>query len=154
MGDTITEFMALMKEFGTIVQFNAVAGIAVAVLVFVLEVRWTRSHPPKDKRIEKAIRLGHVVNAKRSKFWDDGLTAAEQTTSYYHADYLYEVCGKQYQYKYLDRVFPPVAIKLYYINNPRRAFHQGAKKHSLSKLLLFLLPIAMGVGAALLLGGV
>ena len=154
MGDTITEFMALMKEFGTIVQFNAVAGIAVAVLVFVLEVRWKRSHTPKDKRIEKAIRLGDVVNATRSKFWDDGLTAAEQTTSYYHADYLYEVCGKQYQYKYLDRVFPPVAIKLYYINNPRRAFHQGAKKHSLSKLLLFLLPIAMGVGAALLLGGV
>lgn len=75
MGDTITEFMALMKEFGTILQFNAVAGIAVAVLVFVLEVKWTHSHPPKDKQIEKAIRLDHVVNAKGPSF---GTTASRQ----------------------------------------------------------------------------
>ena len=47
--------------------------------------------------------LGHVVTAKRIKYWDDGVTPGETTTSQYHATYAYEVSGKHYQYKYLER---------------------------------------------------
>ena len=50
MGDTITEFMALMKEFGTILQFNAVAGIAVAgFFFFFLERKKRCPSPPSTK---------------------------------------------------------------------------------------------------------
>lgn len=100
----MTEVIALMKEFGTsVLQPGAVAGIAVAVILFILEVRWSHAHPPHSRRVEKAMALGHVVTAKRIKYWDDGVTPGETTTSQYHATYAYEVSGKHYQYKYLER---------------------------------------------------
>ena len=89
MGDTWMEFAALLEEFMTSVfQLPAFVGIVVMIVVFVLEVRWERAHPPVSRRVEKAVALGHVVNAKRIKYWDDGLTAAEKTTSWYHAAYV------------------------------------------------------------------
>ena len=100
MGDTLSEFAALMEEFGTsVLQLSAVIGIAVTVILFILEVRWSHAHPPHSRRVEKAVALGHVVTAKRIKYWDDGVTPDEKTTSHYHATYAYEVSGKQYQYQ-------------------------------------------------------
>ena len=39
MGDTLSEFAALMEEFGTsVLQPSAVIGIAVIVILFILEI--------------------------------------------------------------------------------------------------------------------
>ena len=153
MGDTLSEFTALMEEFGTsVLQPSAVIGIAVMVVLFILEVRWSRAHPPRSRRVEKAMALGHVVTAKRIKYWDDGVTPDEKTTSHYHATYAYEVSGKQYQYKYLERAVPPVQIQLYYLDDPGRAFRSKEKRSGFAQVFFLLFPIAVGVAVMLLLG--
>ena len=149
------ELVELIEEFGTSVfSFSAFAGIAVMIILFVIEVKWTRSHTPSNKRVEKAIQLGHVVEAKRVKFWDDAITPDEQSTSWYHAAYAYEVSGKQYTYKYLEHKYPPMVIKLYYMNTPRKVFRGEKKPSAISKILFFIIPIAAGIGVMYLLGGI
>ena len=152
--DAMTELVEMLEEFGTSVfNFNAFVGIVVMIVVFAIEIKWTRSHTPNNKQVEKAINLGHVVEAKRVKFWDDGITSAEQPTSWYHAAYTYDISGKQYQYKYLEQVYPPMVIKLYYINNPRKVFRGEKEQGAISKILFLVIPIAAGIGVTFLLGG-
>ena len=149
----MSEVIALMEEFGTsVLQPSAVVGIAVTVILFILEVRWSHAHPPRSRRVEKAMALGHVVTAKRIKYWDDGVTPDEKTTSHYHATYTYEVAGKQYQYKYLERAVPPVQIQLYYLDDPGRAFRSKEKRSGFAQVFFLLFPIAVGVAVMLLLG--
>ena len=149
MGDTLSEFAALMEEFGTsVLQPSAVIGIAVIVILFILEIRWSHAHPPHSKRVEKAVALGHVVTAKRIKYWDDSVTPDEKTTSHYHATYAYEVAGKQYQYKYLERAVPPVQIQLYYLDDPGRAFRGKEKRSGLAQVFFLLFPILVGAATA------
>ena len=153
MGDTLSEFTALMEMFGTsVLQPSAVIGIAVMVILFILEIRWSRAHLPRSRRVEKAMALGHVVTAKRIKYWDDGVTPDEKTTSQYHATYTYEVAGKPYQYKYLERTVPPVQIQLYYLDDPGRAFRSKEKRSGFAQVFFLLFPIAAGVAVMLLLG--
>lgn len=153
--DAITEFAELIEEFGTSVfSFRAFVGIVVMIVVFVMEVKWTRSHAPRNKRVEKALTLGHVVEAKRVKFWNDAITSDEWPTSWYHATYAYEVSGRQYEYKYLEHAYPPMVIKLYYMNNPRKPFREKKKQGVIPKILFLIIPIAAGVGVMYLLGGV
>ena len=146
------EVMALIKEFGAVLQPGAVVGIAAAVVLFLLEARWARAHPPRSRRVEKAAALGRVLTARRVKYWDDGLTPAEKATSQYHAIYAYEVSGKQYQYKYLDRSAPPARIQLYYLDHPGRAFRGREKRGVFTQMFLLLFPIAAGAAVAYLLG--
>ena len=59
------EVIALFGEFGTsVLQPGAVIGLAITVVLFILEVRWSRAHPPRSRRAEKAKALGHVVTAR------------------------------------------------------------------------------------------
>ena len=149
----MSEVIALMEEFGTsVLQPSAVVGIAITVILFILEVRWSHAHPPHSRRVEKAMALGHVVTAKRLKYWDDGVTPDERTTSHYHATYAYEVAGKQYQYKYLERAVPPVQIQLYYLDNPGRAFRGKEKRSGSAQVFFLLFPILVGAATAYLLG--
>ena len=138
MQNSMSEFVALIKEFCTdVLQLNAVIGIAVMIILFILEVRWTRSHPPRSRRKERAVALGHVVTARRVSYWDDGVTPDEKTTSWYHATYAYEVAEKQYHY---------------YLGSPGRAFCSNEKRSALSQIFLLLFPIAAGVVVMHLLG--
>ena len=147
------EVIALFGEFGTsVLQPGAVISLAITVILFILEVRWSRAHPPRSRRAEKAKALGHVVTARRVKYWDDGVSPDEKTTSQYHATYAYEVAGKQYQYKYLERAVPPVQIQRYYLDHPDRAFRGAAKRSPLLQIFLLLFPILVGAAAAYLLG--
>ena len=149
----MSEVIALMEEFGTsVLQPSAVVGIAITVILFILEVRWSHAHPPHSRRVEKAMALGHVVTAKRLKYWDDGVTPDERTTSHYHATYAYEVAGKQYQYKYLERAVPPVQIQLYYLDDPGRAFRGKEKRSGFAQVFSLLFPIRVGAATAYLLG--
>ena len=127
MPNSMSEFVALIKEFCTdVLQLNAVIGIAVMIILFILEVRWTRSHPPRSRRKERAVALGHVVTARRVSYWDDGVTPDEKTTSWYHATYAYEVAEKQYQYKYLAR-FSSCANQALLSWQPRQSILQQRK---------------------------
>ena len=147
------EIIALSGEFGTaVLQPGAVIGLAITVGLFILEVRWSRAHPPRSRRAEKAKALGHVVTARRVKYWDDGVSPDEKTTSQYHATYAYEVAGKQYQYKYLERAVPPVQIQLYYLDDPGRAFRGKEKRSGFAQVFFLLFPILVGAAAAYLLG--
>ena len=106
--DAITELIALIEEFGTsVLRFPTLAGIAVTAAVFALEIKWSRAHAPGGRRVEKAVRLGHVVEARRTTYWDDATTPAERPTSWYHALYTYDISGRQYRYTYLERAYPP-----------------------------------------------
>lgn len=107
-------------------KFNVAAGMAVVILLFVLEIIWLRKYRPRNKRVEQAEALGHVVRAKRIQAWDDDLTRTS-TSSYVHATYLYEVGGKEYRYNYLKRAAAPLTLTLYYIHNPKRAFMKEEK---------------------------
>ena len=149
----MSEVIALLEEFGTsVLQPSAVVGITVTVILFILEVRWSQAHPPHIRRVEKATVLGHVVTVKRIKYWDDSVTPDEKITSHYHATYAYEVAGKQYQYKYLERAVPPVQIQLYYLDDPGRAFRGKEKRSGSAQVFFLLFPIAVGVAVMLLLG--
>ena len=149
----MAEVIALMEEFGTsVLQPGAVVVIAVTVILFILEVRWSHAHPPRSRRVEKAIAQGHVVTDRRVKYWDDGVTPNEKTTSQFHATYAYEVAGKQYQYRYLERTVPPIQIKLYYLDDPGRAFRAKEKRSGFAQVFFLLFPIAAGAAVALLLG--
>ena len=149
----MAEVIALMEEFGTsVLQPGAVVVIAVTVILFILEVRWSHAHPPRSRRVEKAMALGHVVTAKRLKYWDDGVAPDEKTTSHYHAAYAYEVAGKQYQYKYLERAVPPVQIQLYYLDDPGRVFRSKEKRSGFAQVFFLLFPILVGAAVAYLLG--
>ena len=147
------EVIALFGEFGTsVLQPGAVISLAITVILFILEVRWSRAHPPRSRRAEKAKALSHVVTARRVKYWDDGVSPDEKTTSQYHATYAYEVAGKQYQYKYLERAVPPVQIQFYYLDHPGQAFRGAEKRSLLLQIFLLLFPILVGAAAAYLLG--
>ena len=70
----------------------------------------------------------------------------------YHATYAYEVAGKQYQYKYLERAVPPVQIQLYYLDDPGRAFRGKEKRSGFAQVFFLLFPILVGAAATYLLG--
>ena len=147
------EVIALFGEFGaSVLQPGAVIGLAITVVLFILEVRWSRAHPPRNRRAEKAKALGHVVTARRVKYWDDGVSPDEKTTSQYHATYAYEVAGKQYQYKYLERAVPPVQIQLYYLDDPGRACRGTDNRSGRAHVFVLLFPILAGAAAAYRLG--
>ncbi len=47
-----------------------------------------------------------------------------------------------------------MVIKLYYLNNPRKAFRSAKRRSGISQILFLMLPIVVGVGVVYLLGGV
>ena len=54
MQNSMSEFVALIKEFCTdVLQLNAVICIAVMIILFILEVRWTRSHPALQYMLQR-----------------------------------------------------------------------------------------------------
>jgi hypothetical protein len=78
----------------------------------------------QKKRLEKATRRGHVVNAKFSKCCDAtrlferrSATRLGEREWVYH----YECNGKTYEYRTLDRKRPPDTLELYFERSPRKA---------------------------------
>ena len=129
----MTEFLNLLNRFATeVFDVKVFCGIVVAIVVFIFEIRFTRNLKLRNRRVEKAVQLGHIVKAKRLKAWDDDVTGYS-ADAWYHGTYSYEVDGKTYSYRYMSKVSPPLELTLYYIRNPRKAFRNEnqAKKHSL-----------------------
>lgn len=148
-------FLDLLNRLVTeVFDWKIFCGIVVAIIVFIIEIWFNRNFKMRNRCVEKAIRLGHIVKAKRVEAWDDDSTGYD-VNSWFHGTYSYEIDGKSYKYRYMSKVSPPYELTLYYINNPRKTFRNEnkAKEHSLALLSLFL-PIAAGILVVFLLGGV
>ncbi len=146
--------MEIIQEFyNEVFSWNIFCGIIAAIVVFVIEIRFFSKKGRTNKRIETAKILGHTVDAKRIKAWDDD-TSGYSVDSWFHASYEYSVDGKVYKYKYLSKVSPPLVLKLYYKNNPARAFSENEKTQQPLAILIYLVPIAVAIIVVNLLGGI
>lgn len=150
----MNEFLGLIEEFFTSVfNFNVFVGIIAAIVVLAIEIVYMNKHGKSNKKVEKAKQLGNVVTAKRIKMWNDDITGTS-VDSWVYATYVYEIRGRTYQYKYMDRQTAPITLELYYIDNPRKVFTGKEKKNAFISLLFYLVPIAVAVIIINLLGGV
>ena len=132
------EFFYMFKEFWTTVfDFNILIGIIAGIATLVIQVRIINKLQSRNKKKEKAIALGHVVMAKRTKFYNDGAPGEASANSRYHATYRYVVNGKEYEYRYLGAKYPEEEIQMYYIDNPRKVFCDLNEKmfHNIFNLL-------------------
>lgn len=143
--EAFQEFIALFSGLNIKFSHVLVVGIAVGVFIFelVLVKKGILRFETGTKRRDQAIAAGHVVKAKRIRYYDDKETGHE-TNSHYYAKYEYTVEGTPRIYRYYSRQFPPVMLTLYYVRNPRRVFHYE-KETSLSLLLLYIIPVAIVV---------
>ena len=150
----MSDFLNLIEEFKTSVfNFNATCGIIAAVIVFVLEIIFIRKRNKTSWKIEKAKSLGHVVQGKRIKAWDDD-TSGYSVDSWFHATYVFTVDGKEYKCRYLGKVSPPLVTNVYYINSPKKAFVENEYKQNYLSILLYIIPIAVAIVVINCLGGV
>lgn len=81
----MAEFLDLLNRFMTeVFDVKIFCGIASAIIVFIFEIMVTRNLRLRNRRVEKATQLGHVVKAKRNKVWDDD-TTGYNVDSWFHA---------------------------------------------------------------------
>lgn len=150
----MSDFLNLIEEFKTSVfNFNVICGIIAAVVVFILEIIFIRKRNKTSWKIEKAKSLGHVVQGKRVKAWDDD-TSGYSVDSWFHATYVFTVDGKEYKCRYLGKVSPPLVTNVYYINSPRKAFVENEYKQNYLSILLYIIPVAVAILVINCLGGV
>lgn len=150
----MNEFVKLIEEyFDSVFNLNVFIGIIAAIVVLVFELNYMNKHNTSNKKIEKAKQLGNVVTAKRIHTWTDNRHGTSMD-SWVYATYTYDVAGKSYRYKYMDRQFAPVTLTLYYVNSPRKVFRCEGKKNAFFSLLFYLVPIAVAVIIINLLGGI
>ncbi len=156
------DLMELIRELKELFTFNITMGFITLIVLYVAVMRWHAKNklqfkPRRHKDIEKAVNRGHVVEGKMISMWedtDDGTST--DPMSWVHAKYSYEVDGKSYIYRYMDRALPPDLLTLYYVDNPAKAFR---KKPNLVKIFLYnsilhLIPWGTALAVISLLGGV
>lgn len=153
--DSFERFKQLMSS----INFDpaVVVGVVAFILTFIIEgilihKGYFKSNGRK-KRMEKAIKLNHVIHARRISKWDDYISG--QKTPYdtwCYAKYEYELNGKKKQYRYMSRLLPPFQLDLYYLNNPNKVFHYEEKKSSILDVFIFIIPFAVAGLVMYLLG--
>lgn len=141
----------LINNLMEILDVRVLGGLVVAIIVFVLEIRLFKSYKRKNRRRERAVQLGHVVQAKRVRAWDDD-TTGYSVDSWFHARYVYEVDGREYTYRYMRKATPPVTLTLYYLSNPKRTFTGEEKEPWFLPIVCLALPILLGALVLRLLG--
>ena len=104
----MAEFLDLLNRFMTeVFDVKVFLGIAAAIIVFIIEIRFTKKLKLRNRRVEKAIRLGHIVKAKKIKAWKDDVTGYD-VHGWFHGTYSYEVDKKSYKYRYMSKVSPRI----------------------------------------------
>ena len=149
----MNEFIELVEEyFDSVFNFNVFVCIVAAIVVLILEIIYMNKHKKVNRKVEKAKQLGNVVTAKRVSTWTDNRHGTSMDSWVYATD-TYELSGKTYRYKYMERQFAPVTLTLYYLDNPHKAF-TGTGKRTVFSHFFYLIPIAVTVIIINLLGGV
>lgn len=151
--DAITELIALIEELGTsVLSLPALAGIAVTAAVFALEIKWSRARPAAggSKRrcasgtsSKQGGRHVGTTPPRPPSGPRRGIMRSIPTTSLADSTGIHIWNG---------HTRPPV-IRLYYIDNPRRAFRGERKRSAAANVLFLLIPIAAGAGVMCLLHG-
>lgn len=150
--DSFKQFQELISNIN--IEPAILIGVIVIIFTFILEIILISKgylNFNNNKRVEKAIKLGHQIKAKRISHYDDDLTGTK-VDSWYHAKYEYTINEKTKKYRYLSRKHPPLILTLYYLKNPNKVFHNEDKKSSILDLLIYIIPFALGVLVMKLLG--
>lgn len=151
--------MNAFEEFGNLISSiniepSYVILVFIIMLVFIIEIilikKGMLNFKVNEKRMQKAIKLNHIVKAKRISYYDDA-TSGTEVDSWYHAKYEYQIDGKKGIYKYLSRKHPSSEITLYYINNSKKLFHYE-EKTSILFLLIYIIPFIIAIIIMNLLG--
>lgn len=154
-------------EFSTeelnMLSFPMVAGVLTWLVTQILGIVYMIKFKPdkKNRKIEEAIRRGHVVKGVNNGRWDghnNRLRDVKDDT--YDAEYVYEVNGKKMIYKYTGHTLPPSTISLYYLGNPKKVFPGmgmstwARDMAGLRFALIYILPLVFGALVMLALGGI
>lgn len=129
-------------------------GIAIALFITPIFVYLKKImyHKTQNKKwLDKAIKDGHIVTAKKIKEHDlyrntnNGLRVTDNSTM---ATYQYTYNGKTYKKKFVSYNNQSDEINLYFINNPRKAecgtnLWVSAKNHWIRSYLLMVLAVAI-----------
>lgn len=129
-------------------------GIAIALFITPIFVYFKKImyHKTQNKKwLDKAIKDGHIVTAKKIKEHDlyrntnNGLRVTDNSTM---ATYQYTYNGKIYTKKFVSYNNQSDEINLYFINNPKRAecgtnLWVSAKNHWIRSYLLMVLVVAI-----------
>lgn len=136
-------------------ELPVVFGVITIIMTFIIEIVLLKKgyfkFDTKKNKMEKAIKLNHVVQAYRISKYDDDLTGFD-VNSWYHAKYKYKINDKEYTYKYLSKKNPPMTLDLYYINNYNKVFHYEEKKSSVFSIIFYIIPVVLGIIVMNLLG--
>ena len=143
--DAFEKFKDLISNIH--IELSYVICILIVVIVFTIEIilikKGILTFDPNKKKMQKAIRLNHIIKAYRVSSYDDD-TIGYDVHSWYHAKYKYIVNGESRIYKYLSKKNPPLEITLYYVNNSNKLFHYE-EKTSLLFILIYIIPFIIAV---------
>lgn len=145
--DSFKQFEELIKSINIdpIIMIGVIIIIGTFVIECILINKGYFKSNGRKKRMEKAIKLNHVIHARRISKWDDYYPYENSPVdSWCYAKYEYELNGKKKQYRYMSRSLPPFQLDLYYINNPKRVFHYE-EKTSIFAILFYIIPFALGI---------
>jgi len=161
----IKELFYETKDFFTWPRIVAFTGFVVAEIYCIKFMKIIARRPTKlDKKIEKAIELGHVVKAHVLE-WRKGDRDHDPDDHHnswhvprYYAIVTYTVNGRNYKrQRGFDRV-PPQELNMYYLDNPGRAFHDEQYTPEPLKgfffLFLVFLPLLFGAFVLWILGDI
>ncbi|MBR1457153.1 MAG: hypothetical protein IJ594_08375 [Oscillospiraceae bacterium] len=97
--------------------------------------------PKRKKKLQKqqAIRDGHVLTARRVSVYYKN----ERQYSY-RARFAYEAAGRTYSRGVVSRMEPPETLKMYYTDDPAKAFSDYDLGPSRWQILGFILPACIG----------
>ena len=115
-------------------------GVLAFIVILAIDMAVLHAHPPglkRNKMVEKANQLGHVVKAHKVK---DYYGVRREDPYINNSLYEYEVDGKKYKYYFFEYATAPHFLDLYWINNPRKAFPDIPKQRKGLSYLALLFP--------------
>ena len=127
------------------------------IVMFVFMIR----HKPRNRKVEEAVRRGHVVKAYIAGRGYEKNRPEEGTKGRlsFSCDYEYIVDGKKMVYRYQGYTMPPSPLTLYYIDDPKKVFPgDGVNNYwrdmaGLRYAVIFIIPLILGVLVVRALGG-
>lgn len=152
----------LIEEAENLFSFPVIAGVITWFVSQIIIIILAINHKPKNRKVEEAVRRGHVVKAYivgRVKKLNRPEENKKGRLSF-SCNYEYTVNGKKMIYKYHAYTMPPSPLTLYYINNPKKVFPGDdintywRDMAGLRYAVIFVIPIFFAVSIMFLLGGV
>ena len=152
----------LQKELSMLMSPPVIAGVVTWLVSQIVMIILMINHKPKNRKVDEAVRRGHVVKAYITGRVDR-LNRPEEGSKgrlTYVCDYKYMVDGKRMVYQYQGYTMPPEPLTLYYIDDPKKVFpgeninNYWRDMAGLRRALIYIVPLLLGAGVMLAMGGV